>query len=33
MHTSQLAVVVKNLSFNAGDVRDPGLISGLGKMP
>ena len=32
MHASQLAVVVKNLSFNA-DVRDPGLISGLGKMP
>ena len=28
---SQIAVVVKNLPANAGDLRDPGLIPGLGK--
>ena len=30
-HASQVALVVKNPSANAGDVRDPGLISGLGR--
>ena len=29
--TSQVALVVKNPPANAGDVRDPGLIPGLGK--
>ena len=28
---SQVAVVVKNLSANAGDIRDVGLIHGLGR--
>jgi len=30
---SQMAVVVKNLPANAGDVRDTGLIPGLGRSP
>ena len=30
---SQVALVVKNLSANAGDVRDVGSISGLGRCP
>ena len=30
---SQVALVVKNLSANAGDVRDSGLIPGLGRSP
>ena len=30
---SQVAVVVKNLPANAGDVRDEGLIPGLGRSP
>ena len=30
---SQVAVVVKNLSANAGDIRDIGLIPGLGRSP
>ena len=30
---SQVALVVKNLSSNAGDVRDSGLIPGSGKSP
>ena len=30
---SQVALVVKNPSANAGDVRDDGLISGSGKPP
>ena len=30
-HASQVALVVKNPSANAGDVRDPDLISGLGR--
>ena len=30
---SQVALVVKNLSANAGDVRDMGSISGLGRSP
>ena len=33
MWASQEAVVVKNLSINAVDVRDTGLISGLGRSP
>ena len=28
-----MALVVKNLPANAGDVRDAGLISGLGRSP
>ena len=28
-----MALVVKNLSANAGDIRDPGLIPGLGRSP
>ena len=31
--TSQLVLVVKNLPANAGDVRDTGLIPGLGRSP
>ena len=30
---SQVAVVVKNLSANAGDIRDVGLIPGSGRFP
>ena len=30
---SQVALAVKNLPANAGDVRDSGLILGLGKNP
>ena len=30
---SQVALVVKNLTANAGDVRDVGLIPGSGKFP
>ena len=30
---SQVALVVKNLPANAGDIRDAGLILGLGKSP
>ena len=30
---SQVALVVKNLPANAGDVRDAGLIPGLGRSP
>ena len=30
---SQVALVVKNLPANAGDVRDVGLIPGLGRVP
>ena len=30
---SQVALVVKNLPANAGDVRDVGLISGSGRLP
>ena len=30
---SQVALVVKNLSANAGDIRDVGWIPGLGKSP
>ena len=31
--TSQLVLVVKNLSVNAEDIRDTGLIPGLGRSP
>ena len=31
--TSQVALVVKNLPTSAGDIRDLGLISGLGRSP
>ena len=31
--TSQVVLVVKNLPANAGDIRDMGLIPGLGKSP
>ena len=31
--SSQVALVVKNLSANAGDLRDMGLIPGLGRSP
>ena len=31
--TSQVVLVVKNLPPNAGDVRDMGLIPGLGRSP
>ena len=30
---SQMALVVKNLPANAGDIRDAGLIPGLGRLP
>ena len=30
---SQVALVVKNLLANTGDVRDPGSTSGLGRFP
>ena len=28
---SQVALVVKNLTANAGDIKDPGLVPGLGR--
>ena len=31
--TSQMALVVKNMPANAGDVRDMGLIPGSGRCP
>ena len=31
--TSQVALVVKNLSANAGDIKDMGSIPGLGRSP
>ena len=31
--TSQLALVIKNLPINAGNLRDVGLILGLGRSP
>ena len=31
--TSQVAMVVKNPPANAGDIRDSGLIPGLGRSP
>ena len=33
MWASQEALVVKNLSINAGDVRDTGSVPGLGRSP
>ena len=33
MRASQVALVVKNLSANAGDLRDAGLIPGPGRSP
>ena len=33
IRVSQVALVVKNQPVNAGDVRDVGLISGLGQSP
>ena len=33
MWASQVALIVKNLPANAGDLRDMGLIPGLGKSP
>ena len=33
LQASQVALVVKNLSANAGDLRDADLISGLGRSP
>ena len=33
MAASQVALVVKNLPANAGDLRDVGLISGSGRSP
>ena len=33
VHTSQMVLVVKNLPANAGDMRDTGLIPGLGRCP
>ena len=33
IRVSQVALVVKNQPVNAGDARDAGLISGLGKSP
>ena len=33
MWASQMALVVKNLPTNAGDIRDAGLIPGLGRLP
>ena len=33
MYTSQVALVVKDLPANAGDLRDIGLIPGLGRSP
>ena len=33
MWASQMALVVKNLPANAGDIRDAGLIPGLGRLP
>ena len=32
-HASQVALVVKNLPANAGDIRDVGSIPGLGRSP
>ena len=31
--SSQVALVVKNLAANAGDIRNPGSIPGLGRSP
>ena len=33
MRASQVALVVKNLPTSAGDIRDMGLIPGLGRSP
>ena len=33
MGASQVALVVKNLPANAGDIKDAGLIPGLGRFP
>ena len=33
IRASQVALVVKNLSANAGDIRDAGLIPGSGRCP
>ena len=33
MWASQMALVVKNLPANAGDIRDVGLIPGLRRLP
>ena len=33
MRPSQVALVVKNLPANAGDIRDAGSIPGLGRSP
>ena len=33
MHASQVALVVKNLPANAGDIRDVGSIPGSGRFP
>ena len=33
IRTSQVALVVKNLPANAGDIRDAGSIPGLGRSP
>ena len=33
MRPSQVALVVKNLPANAGDIRDAGSITGLGRSP
>ena len=33
MRASQMALIVKNLPANAGDIRDAGLIPGLGRLP
>ena len=33
LRASQVALEVKNPPANAGDIRDPGLISGLGRDP
>ena len=32
-HTFQVALVINNLSANAGDIRDAGLIPGTGRSP
>ena len=33
IRASQVVLVVKNLSANAGDIRDAGLIAGSGRFP
>ena len=33
MWASQVALMVKNLPINAGDLRDVGLVPGLGRSP